>query len=71
MNDQEHPRQHRPSKEEVLDHVSIILGEAVQRLLESDPHEATIRAYVPGGLSIKEIEEKIRGIQAAHAREQD
>lgn len=59
----------RPSKEEVLDRVSIILGEAVQRLLESDPHEAAIRAYVPGGLSVEAIEEKIRGIQAAHAVE--
>lgn len=32
---------------------------------------SAIRAHVPGGLSIEEIEEKIRGIQAIHAREQD
>lgn len=54
----------RPSKEQVREQISIILGEAMLKVLNSDPREAAEAAYISGGPSVDELEARIREMQA-------
>lgn len=66
MSSDEPAERARPSKEQVLDRVSIILGEALLKVLESDPREAAERAWISGGPSVDELEVEIREFQAEY-----
>lgn len=57
----------RPSKEQVLDRISIILGEALIKVLNSDPRDAAERAWISGGPSVEELEQEIREFQAEYS----
>ncbi len=57
----------RPSKAQVLERVSVILGEALIKVLNSDPRDAAQRAWISGGPSIEELEKEIREFQAEHS----
>lgn len=57
----------RPSKAQVVDRVSVILGEALIKVLNSDPREAAERAWISGGPSVDELEREIREFQAEYS----
>ena len=45
---------------------SVILGNAMQKLLNRDPREAAEAAHVPGGLTVDELEKRIRELHSSH-----
>lgn len=57
----------RPSKAQVVDRVSVILGEALIKVLNSDPRDAAERAWISGGPSVDELEQEIREFQAEYS----
>lgn len=52
------------TKEFVREQISIILGEALIEVLNSDPREAAEAAFLRGGPSVDELEARIREMQA-------
>lgn len=51
------------SREEAIAAAGRAHAAAIERLDSRDPHEAAAAAWVPGGLSVQELEERIRAWQ--------
>lgn len=51
-----------PSREECVAAAGAILAQATQDLMDLPPRESALRAYVPGGPTVNELECRIRAL---------
>lgn len=48
------------SRDEAVAAAGVAQADAIERLVARDPREAALAAHVPGGLSVEELEVRIR-----------
>ena len=57
-----------PSRAEVMARVGRLLAEGITECMQADPREAAVKAFIPGGPPVHEIEAMIRRFHAQSER---